>query len=96
MGQREVQLHVSVSDTRGNSVHSQRACAHHRVAISASEARPTGEVISKTKANTKETHTIQVCCRREIVDESNAARMERDVAKLFNIMQRCHTESKQI
>lgn len=36
----------------------------------------------------KSKRTIHVCCRREMVEESSAASMERDVAKLRNIMQR--------
>jgi hypothetical protein len=36
--------------------------------------------------------TIHVCCRREMVEESSAASMERDVAKLCNIMQRYAAE----
>ena len=38
--------------------------------------------------NKKKKRTSHVCCKREIVEESSAARMERDVAKLCNTMQR--------
>lgn len=85
-------LYSAVSnDTGGNCVRGLLSVAAPLVAPCSSEAVPEegGKKVRDYSQNIiKMQQTFHVCRRREIVDESNAARIDRGVLKLFSNAQR--------